>query len=335
MNHPRFILGIAKSHLSTIRPHGLGSAFAFSATVDAKDLTYNARIGAKYPIGADGVAIGVAGFAGKDGPEFSMVLQSTLQSAELDGKAILNVTTGSAQVVLQGAVLDSKVYGTSYTKQERNCANWTGFLKCGQWETRNVSCEKISGSYSVTAGAQRVADRKMIFSQNIKYQGEYTVCEGQGSRPEYAGPSLSSEYSSDVSTPDELLGVLRTLASLRIRELVAPYNKLVKVKFMDGNGGISKESSALYKNGMEFARAARLDRACSMLQDVYGVDANKTSVVLNYNIGVCNEALLPDDPSKSFEYYNKADQLVTSPNKMVSEALARSRELMQQGTRIQ
>ena len=26
MNYPRFILGIAKSHLSTIRPHGLAAA---------------------------------------------------------------------------------------------------------------------------------------------------------------------------------------------------------------------------------------------------------------------------------------------------------------------
>jgi hypothetical protein len=58
------------------------------------------------------------------------------------------------------------------------------------------------------------------------------------------------------------------------------------------------------------------------------------SVTLNYNIGVCSEALLPDDPSKAFEYYNQADQLLKSPNKMVSAALARSRELMQQGSRI-
>lgn len=312
----------------------LGATFASGSIAYAKDISYNARIGAQYPIGANQEAIGITNFSGRDGPEFALVLQATLQSAELDGNPVLNVTSGSAQVLLQGAVLDSNLTSTRYSKEERDCANWKKFLKCEQWVTRNVSCERINGSYSVTVAAKSVADRKVLFSQNVKYQGEYTVCEGQGSRPQYSGPDLSTPFLTDVSTPDDLLGVLRTISALRVRELVAPFNKLVKVKFMDGNAGISKESLTLYKSGMAFANAGRLDRACSMLDDVHRVEANKISVTLNYNIGVCNEALLPDDPSKSFEFYNQADQLLKSPNKMVTAALTRSRELMQQSSRI-
>jgi hypothetical protein len=311
-----------------------GAALASGSIAHAKDITYNARIGAKYPIGANREPISVTKFAGRDGPEFTLVLEATLQSAELDGSPVLNVTNGSAAVSIGGAVIDSSLNSTRYSKEERDCANWKGFLKCEQWVTRNVSCERINGSYSVTVAANRWADRKVLFSQNVKYQGEYTVCEGNGSRPQFTGPDLGSQFSNDVSTPDDLLGALRTISALRVRELVAPFNKLVKVKFMSGNAGISKESLNLYKSGMEFANAGRLDRACSMLDDVHRVETNKMSVTLNYNIGVCSEALLPDDPSKAFEYYNQADQLLKSPNKMVSAALARSRELMQQGSRI-
>ena len=71
-----------------------------------------------------------------------------------------------------------------------------------------------------------------------------------------------------------------------------------------------------------------------MFQEIYASEQNQKSMILNYNLGVCNEALLPDDPSTAFDFYNKADLLLSKPNKEVSAALLRTKELVQQGARI-
>jgi hypothetical protein len=90
----------------------------------------------------------------------------------------------------------------------------------------------------------------------------------------------------------------------------------------------------LYKGGMEFIRAGRLDRGCSMLERVFEADSNRESVVLNYNLGVCDEAMFPDDPTQAQIHYNTADQLLTRPDKQVTAALQRMNERVRQYQRI-
>ena len=121
---------------------------------------------------------------------------------------------------------------------------------------------------------------------------------------------------------------------MSLRELVTSYNKVITVQFMSGTQGLVKDSLKNYRSGMDFVAAGRLDRGCSILESVGAIEGNEASVVINFNLGVCNEAMLPDNPAVAFDFYNKADQLLTKPNKQVSEALARMKELVAQSQRI-
>jgi hypothetical protein len=323
------------------------SAFVFPA--HANDIRYQARIAALYPISPNGEPIRIQEFGGQDGAEFTVVLEAALGSATLckdqngvDCEKLLTVNSGSPAVIMQGDVLDSSVYNQNYTKEDRYCSASSGLFKCEQYSTRTLSCQKVTGSYAVRWKATQLAGGKKTSFQNVKYQGEYSVCEGKmqggllglGGGAQFSGDPLRTGFVGDVSSPSELLGALRGMAAERVRELVAPYNKAVKVKFMDGSGGVAKDSRATYNSAMVFAKAARLDRACSMLKELYNSEENQSSVTLNYNLGVCDEAMLPDDPSRAYEYYNKADQLSTKPIKMISNALDRIGALVRQSNGI-
>ncbi len=303
----------------------------------AKKITYNARISAKFPIAPNNEPISVYSFSGEDGPEFADILTSTLKTADLDGQPVLNVQAGNAEIGIAGAILDTSVYTSNFTREEKECVNWKKFLKCEQWEKKYLSCQKVTGTYSATPKAIRLRDKKLLFSQNVKIQGEYTTCEGQQvSGKSFFGPTDEDAKSLEASTPSGLRDELRAQVAQRIRELVAPYNKLVKVKLMEKADNISKASAAQYKSGLAFADAtpSRLDRACSIFQEIYASENNRNSVALTYNMGVCNEILLPDDPSAALDFYNKADQLLKAPDKDVSTALARAKEMTQQSSRI-
>jgi hypothetical protein len=183
--------------------------------------------------------------------------------------------------------------------------------------------------------ATNLSDSRLIFSQNVQQQGEYATCaDGDGEKTKYSGTVLAKDPGQGASTPSELLEKLRVRSAQSIRELVAPYNQIVTVEFMRGTQGLSKGAVKTYKSGMDFISAGRLDRGCSMLQEVHSSEENAQSVVLNYNLGVCNEALLPDDPTIAFDFYNKDDQLLSKPNKDVSVALTRMKELIKQSARI-
>lgn len=311
-------------------------ALAFPLESIAKKIPYDARIGAKFPISSNGEKIAINPFEGQDGVEFAWVLQGRLQSAELDGKQILEVVSDNPDVVIEGAVLTSRVIKTGYQKKNRTCVeDGDKWYKCNRWEETYVDCEKFTGSYAVSVKATSISDGRLIFSQNVAQQGEYAVCaDGDGETTKFSGAVLALDPGGRVSTPSDLLAQLRLRSAQNIRELVAPYNQKVYVEFMKGTQGISKEAVKSYKSGMEFIAAGRLDRGCSTLQEVYASGENAQSIVLNYNLGVCNEALLPDDPTIAFDFYNKADQLLTRPNKDVTQALNRLKDLIKQSSKI-
>jgi hypothetical protein len=314
----------------------VAGAIAFSPESSAKKIPYDARIGAKFPIGGKGEQIVVNPFQGQDGAEFALVLQARMQSAELDGKQILNLASDRPDVLVEGAVLISRVTRTGYQKKNRTCVeDGDKWYKCNRWEESYVDCEKFNGSFSVSVKATNTSDSRLIFSQNVQQQGEYATCaDGSGEKTKFSGTVLALDPNEGASTPSDLLAQLRLRSAQAIRELVAPYNQKVYVEFMRGTQGISKDAVKKYQSGMEFITAGRLDRGCSALQEVYGSGESAQSIVLNYNLGVCNEALLPDDPTIAFDFYNKADQLLTKPNKDVTQALNRLKDLIKQSSKI-
>lgn len=335
-----------------------------SAADAAKKVRYNARFKAKYTNVVGNGPIGVINFSGSDGDNFAAALTSQLQSANLDGAPIFEVKTldsmnyrssgtiSRAEVaaairlgqklrvktVFTGTVTSVAVNSTNFTREEQVCAESAGFLKCKRYQTNSIPCTKVLGTYAVAPRAINVATGSVMYSEAVSSQGEYTTCNGQVQAT--GGPSFFGLFGSGGATPastaaspDVLLNQLRESAAESIRRHVAPYNLTVEVKLKEKAAGLSKPDNVQFENAVKFASAGRMDRACGMFEALQ-TDANKANVVLLYNLGICQEVLLPDEPAAALAYYSKADQLLSKPDDLISEAFLRMKAMVGQSRAI-
>jgi TPR repeat protein len=183
----------------------------------------------------------------------------------------------------------------------------------------------------------RVDNGSVIYSQTITSQGEYTICEGQLQKASVSttGAGETTVNTNAVSTPEGLIGTMRAEAAQKVRLDVAPFYRTITVNFMNRSGKFAKPDADQFQNALEFAEASRLDRTCAIFETLHANPANQTNVSLLYNMGVCQEVLVPEDLSAALPYYAKADQLLTRPDKLVSDAFVRTRNAVEasRGTR--
>ena len=320
---------------------------------------YEARMAAKYPAVAAARNVGVLNFNGKDGENFTAALVSALQSATLDGAPQFSVKTMESMnfrsaeamskaevaaairqgqklavaVVFTGATTTVSVNQSSFNKQEQVCGSGIPLLGCKNPRTQNVPCQTVIGQYSVAPRAIRVDTGAVIYSEPVTAKGEYQICNGQvqssGSIFDVFKGKKDQVAEAPVTTPDALLDKLRRDAAQAIRQQVAPYNRSVTVALKERAPGLSKPDTAQFAGAVEFAGAGRMARACSIFETM-NAGANTQNVALLYNLGVCQEVLLPDRPAAALEYYAKADQLLTKPDKLISEAYLRTKNMVGQ-----
>lgn len=341
---------------------GMAGALATVAPAGAdKVARYDARIAAKYPAVAAAKSVGVLNFNGKDGENFTAALVAALNAATLDGapqfsvktmesmnfksdSAISKAETAAAirqgqklgvAVVFTGATTTVAINTTNFTKQEQVCGSGIPLLGCKNPRTQNIPCNGVIGQYSVAPRALRVDTGAVIFSEPVTVKGEYQVCNGQLQNAPGGGlfdvfkKKDAAAKEAVVNTPDALLDKLRRDAAEAIRQQVAPYNRSVTVQLKEKAPGLSKGDMTQFAGAVEFAGAGRMDRACSIFETL-NAGANANNVALLYNLGVCQEVLLPDRPAAALEYYAKADQLLTRPDKLVSDAYLRTKAMVGQ-----
>jgi hypothetical protein len=326
---------------------------------------YEARFEAKYPQIAAEQSIGVINFNGQDGAEFSSILISELQSAAIDQKQVFSVRTMDSMnytadntisnaevaktlqlgrklgvnVIFTGTVTTAAIRTNNFTRSESTCAKSSGLFKCDQTVTQKVPCSTTIGQYTVSPRAVKVSTGAVIYAEAVAVQDEYTICNGQVEDPNVSlgsvfnsifGGSKKGEASPPpVSTPEGLLSKLRSDAAQIIRRHVAPYNRTIEVKLKPKGRNLDKAGQQQFENAVAFAKAGRIDRACSIFETLYAGN-NQANVDLLYNMGVCQEALLPDEPSAAFEYYARADQLLQKPDTLISEAYTRTKAMIGQ-----
>ncbi len=337
------------------------AALATAAPAGAdKVARYDARIAAKYPAVAAAKSVGVLNFNGKDGENFTAALVAALNAATLDGTPQFSVKTMESMnfksessiskaetaaairqgqklgvaVVFTGATTTVAINTTNFTKQEQVCGSGIPLLGCKNPRTQNIPCNGVIGQYSVAPRAIRVDTGAVIFSEPVTAKGEYQVCNGQvqnsgGGLFDVFRKKDAAAKEAVVNTPDALLDKLRRDAAEAIRQQVAPYNRSVTVQLKEKAPGLSKSDMAQFAGAVEFAGAGRMDRACSIFETL-NAGANASNVALLYNLGVCQEVLLPDRPAAALEYYAKADQLLTRPDKLVSDAYLRTKNMVGQ-----
>jgi hypothetical protein len=347
----------------------LGAAVPAQAFEDA---VYKGRFAAQYFEAGQLRTISVLPFAGPDGENFAKALAGEMRAVQLnedqwytvkapDGidkaQALAVATSGdnTSGAVAIGKKLDVKGIYTGTVQQARisrtdrnevttECADGTD---CKKKEPRNIVCTRIVLEYAVAARIINVASGATIYAKNHAAQDGYDLCNGKGQEIKVEeNEGLAVKFAKAITggpkkegfavefTEDALFQRVRANIAGKIRADVAPSNRPLSVEFKRRASELPKPQQVTFESGTPFIKADRLDRACSIWEVMESDPAAATSISLLYNLGVCQEALVPENPSAALEYYVKADQLTIKPDKLVSAALLRAKEMVENQKKI-
>lgn len=109
----------------------------------------------------------------------------------------------------------------------------------------------------------------------------------------------------------------------QFRQEIAPYTVKATVEFMTSASHINtKEGKKLLKNGIEFFKNKRIDKACELWKK--GAEISPISISLNYNAGICAE--IEGNYKEAVEKLIYTENIRKKYNKTISEALNRNKE---------
>lgn len=274
-------------------------------------------------------SIAVARFSGQAGDSLAASLESSMMNARMQNKPVYRsverlpesralsggdvrslVTAAKAKgsdAVLTGEVIRSDVRDERSSKEEYVCTATENskklIKKCLSGYNKQVSCTDRIANLRVNMRLIDVKTGAQVYSESID---KSTNSKGCG-----------EERVDDAAT---LMGKLHYQVVQDVMAKIVPHERMVSLALMpadkyEGSAG-SKERFA---GAVQFAQERRMDRACETFRDLYVSD--KESVALSYNLGVCEEA--EGHLARASELYGAADRLSATPNKQVSEALAR------------
>ncbi|MBC7505385.1 MAG: hypothetical protein H7267_06640, partial [Sandarakinorhabdus sp.] len=239
--------------------------------------------------------------------------------------------------VYNGSVTLAKVTRTDRQEQSNECADGND---CKQKVVRTITCTRVVLDYAVNARIVNVATKANVYAKTHVAQDGYDICNGKGQEivvKENKGWAVSfAEKLTGTPKKDgfvmefndeALYQRVRLNIAQKIRKDVAPFNQDVTVEFKRRASELPKPDQVTFESAIPFSKAGRLDRACS-IWELMETGAAATSVSLLYNLGACQEALVPENPSAALEYYVKADQLLSKPDKLVTEALLRAKKMV-------
>jgi tetratricopeptide (TPR) repeat protein len=163
---------------------------------------------------------------------------------------------------------------TVCAEDDRKKKGFLGMPKCKRWAETKVSCSRTEAIYAFTPKLIEVQTGQIVFSNSI-----------QG----IAVASSCADHSEPTPSSAQLLEAAKTSALANFRKQIAPSLANVSIQLMDSAQGINDENAKRkLGQGIEFAKAGRLDRACELWQDADKLASD--SVSITYNLGVCAEA---------------------------------------------
>lgn len=340
--------------------------FGTTPTQAFEDARYKGRFPAEFHDAGKLRSIAVLPFTGPDGGNFAKVLATEMRGVQLNAepwftlKPSDSITTGpsatgavptneetaeaarigaklDAKAVYSGTVTLAKITRTDRSEQSNACADGSD---CKQKEIRTITCTRVVLDYAVNARIVNVATKANVYARTHVAQDGYDICNGKGQEiavketkgwavtfaEKLTGTPKKDDFVMEFNE-EALFQRVRLNIAQKIRKDVAPYNQDVTVEFKRRASELPKPDQVTFESAIPFSKAGRLDRACS-IWELMETGAAATSVSLLYNLGVCQEALVPENPSAALEYYVKADQLLSKPDKLVTEALLRAKKMV-------
>jgi hypothetical protein len=258
----------------------------------------------------------------------------------------------SVAAIYTGEVAGAVISRRNFTQSKSVCQKKSDG-KCEMVQVP-VACVDTTVNYSVTPRIINVATGQVVYSRTVAKSGNYVLCDGkveyQGTladavsdfgksftgmfkRTKKKNPNEADVEEKEISTDAALLTKVRSDVADAVRYDVSPYNFKVTVEFKQKAPELNKEDQAKFRSASEFAKVKRLDRACSDWESM-NTPANSGSINLLFNLGVCQEVLVPEDPTSAMTFLAKADSLTTKPDSMINAALERVRKMTDAQTEI-
>jgi hypothetical protein len=279
--------------------------------------------------------VAVAGFTGRQGDQLTREIESAIQSAAIGGVRSLRVVPKEAVVsglrnrnfsldnaldVARAHRADAIVYGEVTTAESRDSTERKTETQCveakkssnvlkqmfGCERSQEVSytCTTRKAEFSFFLRMYDVARRELILAEPITGAVETTACKDQA-----------------LPSGQEVLAAAYANAMRNARALMLPTEIVTRVELLAPDDVLKRgETRKNFESALEFAKAARMDRACDLFRNAF--ESEKQSVALTYNVGVCEEA--GREAWKAYELYQAADKLTSKPVEQIGVALKRT-----------
>ncbi len=229
-----------------------------------------------------------------------------------------------ARGIYTGSISLSGSNDSRYQEERTRCASQVTkkdnkgreYKECVRWVKYNVSCTSRVASFAATPKLLEVETGRIVYANNITGTASSSACE-DSSKP------LVGHF--------ELIEQAKQKAKQTFRTDVAPHYVSISLQIMDSTDGItSRESEKIFKQGLDFAKNNRLDRACELWGQARAL--SQPTAALLYNLGICSE--ITGDMEQALDLYTKSDRLLSKPDDIITAALGRVSKAIQDRKRL-
>jgi hypothetical protein len=270
-------------------------------------------------------------------PYFAVVernkIQQVMREMKLGESGVIREDTAAklgkmlgANGVYAGTITRNEVVNTNYQESRNRCTQYEkkkdkkGNMvdgNCLNFQDYLVSCTKRTAYFTFLPKLIAVESGSIAFSKEIAGEASESACQGE------AG---------GVADGAQLLANARSTAMGKLRVAVAPSVQMVSFTLMDTMDGITAASAKeKHASALEFAKAGRMDRACTLWSEALAADS--TGIPIIHNVGVCDEQR--GNLNGALARYEEADRLTSKPDRIIGESLARIRDMMTNRARLQ
>ena len=259
-------------------------------------------------VAASAVESALAGVSLGDKPYFTMVAAGPVREEDIAGQHKRGRLAGVDGVVL-GAVAESAWRDAPVTRQRSVCVAYRENGGCRKTAMRDVRCVTRTGRFTFTPRLVNASSGHIVFAEELAESRESTACPG------FEDESLKSGR--------ELLAEARRAAVERLRDIMAPHLVRVRVPLLtDDDSGIPAPLKKTIADGVAFAQAGDMNRACSLWLGASG--SHHAGYALPYLGGLCAE--YAGDLDQAQADYERAAARAAKPVDEISAALARVRK---------
>lgn len=256
-------------------------------------------------------------------------LDIVLKEIRLSQSGIVNKEQGlrlgkllGIQAYYSGSVTSPAYHQNYYQESRIRCAEedskkgFLGFAKCKRWAETKISCTKAEAVYSFTPKLVDVETGRIVYSENIRGTSAANFC---------------SDHAAPAPSRHQLVRTAKENALAAFRGNVAPSFVVLEIQLMSSAEGIGNDQAKRkLRQGLEFAKSDRFDRACELWQEANDLSASFVSSI--YNLGICAERT--GDYQTAAELYGRADRLLELPDERISASLVRIERTRQQSLKV-